>query len=43
MTADAIDRAEALELISACVGAVCGRYENNVPLVALDVLKVLHE
>jgi len=41
VTARTIDRAEALELIPARVGAVGGRDEDNVPFIALDVFKIL--
>ena len=43
VAARAVDRAETLVLISARIGAVGRRYEDNVPFIALDVLKVLDE
>src|SRR5579862_1837796 len=43
MTAWAVDRAEALILISSRVGPVGRRYENHVPFIALDILKVFNE
>ena len=43
MTVGAVDRTEALELISACVGAVGGGDEDDVPFVTLDILKVFDE
>ena len=43
MAAGAVNRAKALELVPANISTIGGRYENNVALVALDVLKILDE
>jgi hypothetical protein len=38
-----VDGTKTLVLISAHIGAVGRRYEDNVPFIALDVLKILDE
>ena len=43
VAAGAVDRTETLELISPRVGAVGRRDDDDVPLVALNVFKVLDE